>query len=338
MPSKLKNANNFQEKWNEVLQKHAPENISLAREISELLDISLDSAYRRLRNETDYTLDEAALIANHFNIPLEALNNERHAMVSFRTNALNNDLASYTAYLENMLGNIKRLASFETPQLFFGAEDIPVFYHYSSEHLLKFKITYWLKSLMLVPEFQNMTYDKIEIPEFLTQTAQEIFKNFAKVNSTEIWTAETVLSTVKQIKFYWEAGFFEVKDEALLVVDDLEACLRRIQKQAETGYMFNANGTMSSSSYRLFVSDVMIGTNSILAKAGDHLSSYISYSTFNFMQTSNTDFNLQNELWMNNLMSRSTMISTVAEKQRNQFFKSIYRTLADLKQYINDTV
>ena len=336
MAQKLKNANNFQEKWNQVLQQHVPSNLSLAREISELLDISLDSAYRRLRNETDYTLDEAALIANHFNLPLEALNNERHAMVSFRTNALNNDLNSYTSYLENMLANMKRISSFETAEIFFGAEDIPVFYHYSSEHLMKFKVTYWLKSLMLVPEFQNVTYDKITIPAEIAHVTHEIFKCFTKVNSTEIWTSETVLSTIKQIRFYWDAGFFEKKEEALLVVDDLEQCIKRIQRQAETGCMFSASGTMTSSKYRLFVSDVMIGTNSILAKAGDHMASYISYSTFNFMHTANADFNVQNELWMTNLMSRSTMISTVAEKQRNQFFKSVYKVISGLKLYIEE--
>lgn len=331
-----KNANLFQSKWNEILTIHTPSNISLAREISELLDISLDSAYRRLRNETEYTLNEAALIANHFNLPLEALNNERHSIVSFRTNRLNNEIESYKDYLENMLANVKRLASFEAPELFFGAEDIPVFYHYSNETLMKFKIIYWLKSLLLLPEYQNVTYEKIQLPEDIVETAKSIFKHFTKINSTEIWTAETVLSTIKQIRFYWDAGFFERAEEAIDVTNALEDCIRNIQKQAETGFMFY-DGTMTSKKYRLFVSDVMIGTNSILVKADNFMSSYISYSTFNFMSTNNLDFNMQNEFWMNNLISRSTLVSSVSEKQRNQFFKSIYKMLAELKQYIHDT-
>ncbi len=331
-----KNANLFQAKWNEILNIHTPNNISLAREISELLDISLDSAYRRLRNETDYTLNEAAIIANHFNLPLEALNNERHSIVSFRTNRLNNEIDSYKEYLENMLANVKRLAGFETPELFFGAEDIPVFYHYSNETLMKFKIIYWLKSLLLLPEYQNISYEKIQLPENIIDTAKSIFKHFTKINSTEIWTAETVLSTIKQIRFYWDAGFFERIEDAIDVATALENCIRNIQKQAETGFMFY-DGTMTSSKYRLFVSDVMIGTNSILVKADNFMSSYISYSTFNFMSTNNLDFNMQNEFWMNNLISRSTLISSVSEKQRNQFFKSIYKMLTELKQYIQDT-
>ncbi|HEY1046682.1 MAG TPA: hypothetical protein VGF79_09605, partial [Bacteroidia bacterium] len=95
-------------------------------------------------------------------------------------------------------------------------------------------------------------------------------------------------------------------------------------------------GSMSSAKYKLFISDVMVGTNSILVKAGTFRASYISYNTFNFMSTVNEDFNVQNEMWMDNLISRSTLISQVSEKQRNQFFKYIYKQIAELKQYILD--
>lgn len=333
-----KSEKKFQELWNEILLKHAPANVSIAREISELLDISQDSVYRRLRNETDYTLDEAAKIANHFNLPLEALNNERHAIVSFKTNKLSDEPESYQKYLDNMHESIKRVAQFERAEIFFGAEDIPVFYHYSIPLLMKFKIIYWLKSLLLVPEFQNKHYEEIEVPERITRTAEEIYSIFSRVNSTEIWTSETVLSTIKQIRFYWDAGFFQKTESALVVIDELETTIRMIQKQAETGHKFSSSGTMSPATYRLFVSDVMIGTNSLLVEAGDFKVSFISYSTFNFMQTTNSDFNAQNEQWMNNLISRSTLISTVSEKQRNQFFKGIYKLIAELKQYVIETV
>jgi hypothetical protein len=334
--STSKNSNNFQTLWNEILLKHAPANISIAREISELLDISQDSAYRRLRNETDYTLDEAAKIANHFNLPLEALNNERHSIVSFKTNPLNSDSNSYREYLSNMLANMKRLESFESAEIFFGAEDIPVFYHYSQPALMKFKMVYWLKSLLLVPEFQNRHFEEIELPEDFITLASDIFKSFSKIHSTEVWTAETALSTIKQIRFYWDAGFFEKLDTLLSVINDLEASIRVIQKQAETGHKFSSNGTMTASNYKLFVSDVMIGTNSIFVKANDFRTSFISYSTFNFMQTTNAEFNAQNEMWMNNLISRSTLISLVSEKQRNQFFKSIYKLLEELRNYAKE--
>jgi hypothetical protein len=82
----------------------------------------------------------------------------------------------------------------------------------------------------------------------------------------------------------------------------------------------------------------MIGTNSILAKTDGIAVSYISYSTFNFMSTNNIGFNAQNEQWMNNLMARSTLVSGVSEKQRNQFFKGVYKQIAELKQYFIDNL
>lgn len=331
-----KNNKIFQQKWNEVLLAHAPESVSLAKEISDLLDISLDSAYRRLRNQTDYTLDEAAIIANHFNLPLEALNNERHSVVSFRTNQLTSDSSTYQEYLQNMSSNIRRVSGFENPEVYFGAEDIPVYYHYGSEHLMKFKVVYWLKSLLIVPQFQNQSFENIDVPPEILELASSIYKDFTKVNTTEVWTSETVLSTLKQIKFYWDAGFFDQIDTANAIIDDLEKIIKNIQRQAETGQMIQVNGSMSAAKYKLFISDVMVGTNSILVKAGTFRASYISYNTFNFMSTVNEDFNIQNEMWMDNLISRSTLISQVSEKQRNQFFKHIYKQIAELKQYILD--
>ena len=334
MSSKTKNTTKFQGKWNAILQAHTPNHISLAREISELLDISIDSAYRRLRNDTEYTLDEAAIIANHFNLPLEALNNELQSVVSFKINRLDNTVDSYLNYLENIRDSLKRLSQFESPVIYYGAEDIPVFYHFGMKRLVEFKMTYWLKSLMLVPEFQYRNFGSIPIPDELKQLSEEIYELFSKISSVEIWTSETVLSTVKQLMFYWDAGFFDSKDDAMQVVNDLEDVIKKVQRSAETGYKFSSSGTMLNARFQMYISDVMIGTNSILAKTGQFTTSFISYSTFNFMQTNNAEFNRQNELWMNNLISRSLMISSTAEKQRNQFFKGIYKQLDELRQYM----
>ena len=64
-------ATTVQTNFIELLKRSAPMHISLAEELSELLQISLDSVYRRLRCETDITLSETFAICKHFNIPLK---------------------------------------------------------------------------------------------------------------------------------------------------------------------------------------------------------------------------------------------------------------------------
>jgi uncharacterized protein YajQ (UPF0234 family) len=65
----------------------------------------------------------------------------------------------------------------------------------------------------------------------------------------------------------------------------------------------------------------MIGNNSILANIGTTKIAYVSNNTFNMMSTTNADFVNENEHWLKNLVKKSTLLSGIAEKQRNQFFR-----------------
>ncbi|NBR07721.1 MAG: hypothetical protein EBT92_18430, partial [Planctomycetes bacterium] len=60
----------FSEQFVKRIKKVVPANISLVDEMAGVLDISNDSAYRRLRGETAITLDEAMLLCQHFKIAL----------------------------------------------------------------------------------------------------------------------------------------------------------------------------------------------------------------------------------------------------------------------------
>ena len=54
------------------------------------------------------------------------------------------------------------------------------------------------------------------------------------------------------------------------------------------------------------------------------------------MNTNNPDFNKQHEVWMNNLISKSTQISRTSEKIRNLFFKALLKKVADLRKYVEE--
>jgi hypothetical protein len=334
MNQKLKNAKNYQEQFNKILESHVSSNVSLAKEISDLLNISIDSAYRRLRNETDYTLNETSLILEYFKIPYETLNSQLDNIVSFKVNQLSNNLFSYQEYLNNMLSNLEKLTQVEGVHLIFGAEDIPVFYHFGFPKLMDFKIKYWLKSLMNISEYQREKYEQISLPEDMILTATKIYNTYNRINSTEIWSDETIISTVRQIKYYFDVGYFEKKESAIEILKQFEIMIKSIQKNCETGYKFNQNGSMTSTKLNFYVSDVAIGNNTILVKSDKVNVSFISYSSFNFMQTNNINFNHQNENWLNNIIAKSTLISEVSERQRNQFFKDVYKTINDLIVHI----
>jgi hypothetical protein len=308
---------------------------SLANEISSLLEVSLDSAYRRLRGETDLSLNEVVKLCHHFDVPLETLNNEMPGVVTFRFNNKLDDVQSFTRYLQNILSDLEAMLKFENKRLYFAAEDVPVFYQFSHPSLLRFKIFYWMKSIVSDPSFQLPNYKAGAVSDELISIAEDIYKAYQKIPTTEIWTEETIVSNLKQVRFYWDAGIFSAAKDALQIVEEAEEMIRVLQRQCESGRKISPSGSVTPVDYVFYHSDLMIGTNNVLVKTEGHSSSYISYNSFNSMSTGNRFFNEQNERWMNNLISKSTLLSSVAEKQRNQFFKGMYRKLEELKVHLS---
>ncbi len=64
---------NYQISFIDRIKQRAASNLSLVDEIADLLEISNDSAYRRLRSETAISLDEACILSKHFGLSLEEI-------------------------------------------------------------------------------------------------------------------------------------------------------------------------------------------------------------------------------------------------------------------------
>src|SRR3954462_7641807 len=107
------------------------------------------------------------------------------------------------------------------------------------------------------------------------------------------------------------------------VLSDISQMIKRIEWQATHGTKFSGEvpGAVSTPNYTLYNSELMIGNNCILVKAGGSRNTYISHNTFNAMVTTNADFCDETENWLKNLIKKSIPISGVSEKQRFRFFK-----------------
>lgn len=324
----------FQEKLIGIIRSQVPEHLSLPIELSQILDISADSAYRRLRCETAFTLDETVKVCQHFEVPLEALNEMVSHIVSFRYNPLGANREEFLAYIRNFLTHIAQIAKFEDRYIFYAAEDIPLFHLYGQKLLTSFKFFYWQKTILGHESLQNQKFDFLQQDEELQQLAWKAAQLYAEVPSTEIWTEETISSTLKQIRFYWEAGILSDREVAHALLEDLRHLVDIFHRQCDLGLKIKPGGTVGSAAFTCYQSDLMIGNNCVLVQTNQRKTSFLGYNTFNFMTTGNSSFNLQNEKWIENLISKSTQISRTAEKLRNQFCKGLLRQVDQLEQII----
>jgi hypothetical protein len=88
--------------------------------------------------------------------------------------------------------------------------------------------------------------------------------------------------------------------------------------------------------YKLYNSDLVIGTNCIHITTDHFNSSYISFNTLNSLTTTNQVFCEEIEHWMKNLMKKSTLISGSAEKQRFRFFNNMRKHIVACEERIKN--
>ncbi|HET6990299.1 MAG TPA: hypothetical protein VFJ43_03200, partial [Bacteroidia bacterium] len=215
--------------------------------------------------------------------------------------------------------------------------DVPIFHHFCYPKLSAFKLFYWSRSILNAPAYEGKQFEPSAIPEKLMKTIREIYDLYIHIPSIEIWSEDTLNSTLKQIEYYWDSGLFKSKEDMIDVVNDIGLMLKRIESQASHSTKFQGEvpGASSSQNYTLYNSDLMIGNNCVMVKAGGTRNTYISHNTFNSMVTTNSAFCDETENWLKNLIKKSTPISGVSEKQRFRFFKMMNDKIAKLHERIS---
>jgi hypothetical protein len=307
----------------EKIQNIIPAHNSMVNELIDLLDISMDSAYRRLRGETSLTIEEVVILCNHYKISFDSFINLESGNVTFNYTTMDHGIGSFNEYLISLKRDMEIIHLAKDHQIIYACEDVPIFHNINFPAISAFKMFYWMKSIMNAPGLDGALFDVSAIPQEFGKLAQEIYALYCTIPSVEIWTDTTIQSTVKQIAFYWESGMFKTQEDALAVCQSLKDEIATVQKQAELGtkYLKPDMKPEYENNYSLYFSDIEITNNTVLVKLGDTKAVYLGHQTFNTMSTSNRAYCKETDEWMDNLISKSTLISGVSVKHRYQFFR-----------------
>ena len=313
------NPSQIQLEFIEKIKATLPANISFVDSISEVLSISTDSAYRRIRGVTSLTLEDITKLCNHFNVSFDLGNSQNEkGMVTFHYRTISDREERMEEYLIDLQNHLKHIYSFKEKLIIYAAEDVPVFHHFKYDELTAFKIFYWKKSLLDEQMLSNVNFDFNKINKRLISIARETYELYTRIPSTEIWTDATLDSTVKQLDYYFESGIVN-KEQAHIICTQILQLMDHIEQMAVS----SAKNKSDEGNFKMYYSDVMIGTNAVQVILDGKNSTFLSFNTFNNLTTTNTQLSAEVEAWMKNLVKKSSLISGVNEKQRLQIFKKI---------------
>ncbi len=311
------------------VKSNLPANLSFVDELAETLNISRDSAYRRIRGETILSLDEAKTLCNRFGVSVDVLFSNSSEMVTFHRRVVGYEEYNVEKWLNSILKNLDHLSGFEKNEMIFSAKDIPVFHYFRLPDVSAFKLFFWMKTLLGYPTYEHARYSKESMPAELIALTTRISKKYSTISSTEIWNEEILYATLRQIEFYYECGFFLNPSDAILLCDQLSALLKEIEVEAAMGK--KSEGGF----FNLFNNEILIADNTVLARIGDKRCVYVNQNALNILLTFQEPFCEKTEIYLQNLIKKSTIISVTGHRERTRFFKDLNESIQVFKEKFN---
>lgn len=317
------------------LKENLPPHLSIVDELCDLLDLSADSVYRRIRGEKPISLTELKRICEHYHLSIDQLLQLENESVLFQATGMNAKPADILDYLKGMLEQFNYFNSFKNREMLYLCKDVTFWYFYLYPEMASFKSFFWAKTINNHQGLYNRQFSLAEFPfTECFETGQQILKEYNEIPSVELWNPESINSTIAQISFYKDSGLFKSNNDLEAVINSFHQMLNHLQQQAENGIKFLPGGSELThrASLQFYINELILGNNTILLQLDNQQISIMTYNVLSYLITRDNRFADKSFKSFNSLLNRSTLISKTGEKDRNKFFNTLREKVNNLRK------
>lgn len=302
-----------------------PSHLSLVDEVADILNISNDSAYRRIRGEKPISIEEMEKLATRYKISLDQFFHLQTDSFIFTGKLANATDHIFEKWMENLFQQVAFINSFQHRHMYFLAKDVPLMQQFLSPELMCFKAFFWRKSILHYEQLKGQKFSLSETDPKHIALANKIIEAYNQTPSTDIWNIESINSTIRQIEFYREANAFASKEDRVQLYHAVFKLIDHIEKQADYGVKFAMDDKPgpNAAPYNLFNNELILGDNTVMAELNNLKITFLNHSVINFVGTQDERFNAHMFDNFQNLIKKSTQLSRVGEKERTRFFHRI---------------
>lgn len=300
-----------------------PEYQNLAQNIADVLGISTNEAYKKIKGTSTLSLPQLIKLSDAFNTPF-SYRPGKAASVSFNYLYMDREVPDMLGYLQDLLKNLKAIQQRKGKHIIITTDDIPIFHFFKYPELTCFKLFFWADNSAV-----KFNYDAVN--EKVIAVANELNKIYLEIPSTEIWSKDAVLGTIDQVRYAFEAGHISDKALAEKIVEQIRYCLTDMDM-----YAISAKKTIDPRhTFNWYNSDVLGGLV-YLVEFNDSMLCYNRFNTFNYLKTDDQFYCQQTKHWMQGLIKKSVAFSGQGEKHRNKFLYNAFATCDQLIREINE--
>lgn len=320
------------------VKEQLPPHVSLPDVVSDYLNISNDSAYRRIRGEKAMTLDEIEILVSKTNISLDQffkVNNSSNE-IRFTGKLIDREVFDFDDYL---LGITKQLQLFDAAsekEMFLFNKDIPIFLHFMFPELATFKCYFWSRYNLNNSKFNKGQFLIEDYIKSFNSIGKKIADLYIKIPSTEIWNLDCINTVIRQIEYYRQSKIFKSTEDIITVYNCLEQMIDHIEQQVECGCKFHyCKPAKTDIKYKFFINDYILGDNTILVDLDGKKMVFLINNVINYLLTTSSLFVDYSFQTMDILLKKSTLISQIGERDRELFFEKLREKIHERKKQVH---
>ena len=322
--------------FNQIRSK-MPAHFSFVDEVAELLNISNDSAYRRIRGEKPLGLDEIHVLCAKYQVSIDQILGVNSNTVIFSYDKVDHLYFGFIKYLEYLANMLELFTKLGNVKMYFYSKDIPPYLFTPFPELMAFKFFFWKRTLMGYPELARQQFEGAVTDQETATLAKKINLLYTKIPSVDIWNGESINATLSQLDFYRQTNIFPDKDVLLKVYSQLEELVSHLELQAEKGIKlsYDKPELLTNVAYDVYINETLIGDNTVFAQSDTRQITFINHSGINLMSTEDPGFGDVTFKHIQNVIRKSVHISVAGEKERSVFFNKLREKIYLQKKNVN---
>lgn len=298
----------------ELIILHAPPGVKPVNYLMALLDIGLDSAYRRLKGSIPFSFYELTKLSLHLGFSIDQLVGKQGSSKVFFE--IPGDVSTHPqeSYIW-MLTYITRLLRKQyyqgASELVFVVNRLLIFHVLGLGALSKFFYYKWVHQMGASP----VSFAGLAFPEEIRTLCLKAFAYRSGVGKNSyIVDRRVVANTMNDLAYYYKRSLI-TDDDFAEIKADIRTLLDYVEKTAQTGV--NHLG----SEVNIYLSALSIGTNSVYAGINGSVESHFwVYSAFP-LSTNDPDLCSMHLKWIHALRRHCVLITQSNEMLQAEFFR-----------------
>ena len=313
----------------EALEQKVPKKSELVNIVTDILMIEKESAYRRLRGEIPFTLNEAGTLAARMDISMDELvykDRVRDSKIAYVALPIHTSSDNYNFdSLRQLVEIMKEVSQHPDSEHGMALNMLPAVSYMHLKNLIRFFVFKWSHSYGMPETYKHFSETKLS--EEGENLRRELAKCYADIGHTLcIADVKIVENIIRDIRYYMNIRLITT-DEVSLVVADLMSMLDDMQKVTQYG-KFPSTGNK----FDIYLSDITISASYNYAAGGHSAVSGLTSFVFQTALSTQKETYLKIKDWVYYLRRMSTLVTIVGVKERVAFFDRQRRMLDELVQ------